>query len=160
MFREGETNNSEQEPLKIIQELPVDDREFHIELFKEEKVDVALEKQDAQLNFRERNCDKNTLSGLRKWLGVATVLGASLLAIGCNAEKSSSGFIDNEHQNVQQRLENQKKQIEHMKHMKNYKPGPEARQAAKEMQENQIIQPINDGTEQRPTGKVMNDSEL
>jgi hypothetical protein len=176
MFKEGEINNSEQEPLKIIQELPADDHEFHIELSKEDKIDVALEKQDAQLNFREKNCGKKTLSGLRKWLGVATVMGASLLAVGCNAEKSNDGFTDNVHQNVEQRVKNAKAQIEWNKKMKNYKPGVEAKQSAKEMQENQIIQPIQENNgfidqdnnvqrpsnnvEQGPTGRVSNPEDL
>jgi len=86
----GENLNSEgeeQEPFKIIKELPVQEEELKLES-PEEKVEIALEKQDAQLSFREGNRDKNTLSGLKKWLGVATVMGASLLAVGCNAEKS------------------------------------------------------------------------
>lgn len=169
MFKEGEINRQE-EPLKIIQEFPADNHESGAELSLEDKIVIALERQDAQLNFREKNCDKNILSGFKKWLGVATVLGASLLAAGCRAEKPNSGFTDNVHQNVQHRLEQQKRNIEHMKQMKNYKPGLEARQAAKDMQESQIIQPVDsDGAgmqkpghniEQGPTGKVMPDSEL
>jgi len=103
MFKEGEINNNkEEESLKIIKEFPADDREFHAEFSKEEKINTALEKQDAQLTFRENNCDKKVLSGFKKWIGIATVMGASLLAVGCSTEKSSSGFIDNEHQNVEQ----------------------------------------------------------
>jgi len=151
MFKEGKINN-EEEPLKIIQELPANDREFNIELSKEDKVVVALEKQDAQLNFRERNCDKNTLSGFKKWLGVAMVLGASLLAVGCKAEKPSSGFTDNVHQNVQQRLKNKQNEVKRM------------HENSRIVNENgsyeKSTQRHSENVEQGPTGRVSNPEDL
>jgi hypothetical protein len=163
-----------QEPLEVIKDLP-QEAEVHVEKTPEEKIDATLERQDAQLGFRENSRDKNTMSGLKKWLGVAVLAGSSMLAIGCNAEKPSSGFTDNVQQNVQQRLNQKRQEIKHMKEMKNYKPGPEAQQAAKEMQESQIVQPY-DGSgfsdqvngvqgpgknvEQGPTGRVMNPEDL
>ena len=179
MIKESRENlnneNVESEPLKIIKDFP-EQPEVRLELSPVEKIDVALEKQDAQLNFRERNCDKNTLSGFKKWLGVATVMGASLLAVGCSAEKSNDGFTDNAHQNVQQRLKNAKAQIEWNKKMKNYKPSEETKKFAKEMQESQIVQPIQEesgfidkdnnierpsnNVEQGPSGRVMNPEDL
>ena len=176
MFKEGEIDNNQQEPLKIIQELPAYRSEAHVEISKEEKADIALERQEAQLSFREKNCDKKILSGVRKWLGVATVMGASLLAVGCNAEKPSSGFTDNTHQNVEQRVKNAKSQIEWNKKMKDYKPSEETKKFAKEMQESQIVQPIQEengfidkdnnierpsnNVEQGPSGRVMNPEDL
>lgn len=156
-----------QEPLEVIKNLP-QEAEVRVEKTAEEKVDATLERQDAQLSFRENSRDKKTMSGLKKWLGVAVLAGSSMLAIGCNAEKPSSGFIDNTQQNVRQRLDQKRQEIKHMKEMKNYKPGPEAKQAAREMQENQIVQPY-DGSgvqrpgknvEQGPTGRVMNPEDL
>ena len=89
-----------------------------------ERVDVALERQDTELTHREEKYDKKVLSGFKKWIGVATVMGASLLAVGCGTEKSSvetakphkteSGFTDNTQKNVHQRLENKKKEIKRM----------------------------------------------
>jgi len=167
--------NNEQEPLEVIKDLP-EAVEVRAEKTPEEKVDTALEKQDARLSFRENNRDKKTMSGLKKWLGVAVLAGSSLLAIGCNAEKPSSGFTDNVHQNVQQRLNQKRQEIKHMKEMRNYKPGQEAQRAAKEMQESRIVQPVDDGSgfsdrggnaqrpgknvEQGPTGRVMNPEDL
>ncbi len=86
----------------------------------EEKVDVAVGRQDDELSQRELRHDKKALSGLRKWIGVATVMGASFLAVGCNSEKS--GFTDNVHDNVQQRVKIKKAEIEHMKKTKGYEP--------------------------------------
>jgi len=131
-----------QEPLEVIKDFP-EQPEARVEKTPEEKIDATLEKQDAQLSFRENSRDKTTMSGLKKWLGVAVLAGSSMLAIGCNAEKPSSGFTDNVQQNVQQRLNQKRQEIKHMKEMRNYKPGPEAQQAAKEMQEGQIIQPYD-----------------
>jgi len=164
-----------QEPLEVIKNLP-QEVEARVEKTPEEKVETTLERQDAQLSFRENSRDKQTMSGLRKWLGVSVLAGSSMLAIGCNAEKPSSGFTDNAQQNVQQRLNQKRQEIKHMKEMKNYKPGPEATQTAKEMEESQIVQPINDGSgfsdqdggvqrpdksvEQGPTGRVMNPEDL
>lgn len=163
-----------QEPLEIIKNLP-QETEVHVEKTPEEKVDATLERQDAQLSFREGSRDKKTMSGLKKWLGVAVLAGSSMLAIGCNAEKPSSGFTDNVQQNVQQRINQKRQEIKHMKEMRGYKPGPEAKQATKEMQESQIVQPYDangfsdqDGgaqrpgknVEQGPTGRVMNPEDL
>jgi hypothetical protein len=131
-----------QELLEVIKDFP-EQPEASAEKTPEEKIDATLEKQDAQLSFRENSRDRKTMSGLKKWLGVAVLAGSSMLAIGCNAEKPSSGFTDNVQQNVQQRLNQKRQEIKHMKEMKNYKPGPEAQQAAKEMQEGQIIQPYD-----------------
>jgi len=166
----------ETEPLKVIEGLPAQEEELKLEMSPEEKVDTALERQEAQLSFREKNCDKKILSGFRKWLGIATVMGASLLAVGCNAEKPSSGFTDNTHQNVEQRVKNAKAQIEWNKKMKNYKPSEETKKFAKEMQESQIVQPIQEesgfidkdnnierpsnNVEQGPSGRVMNPEDL
>jgi len=112
----GENLNSrdaEREPLEIVKDFP-EQPEAKVELSIEEKTDKALEKQEAQLSFRENNRDRKTLSGFKKWLGVVTVMGASLLAVGCNAEKPSSGFTDNAHQNVQQRLKIKQNEIKRM----------------------------------------------
>jgi len=179
MLKEPKENlnneNNEMEPLKVIQDLP-DITEFQAEKSPEEKIDTALKTQDAQLNFREKNRDKKTLSGLKKWIGVATVMGASLLAVGCNAEKPSSGFTDNVHQNVEQRVKNAKAQIEWNKKMRNYKPGSGAKHTAQEMNEGQIVQPIQENNgfndqnnniqrpsnniEQGPSGRVSNPEDL
>lgn len=110
----------------------------------EEKVDNALERQEHGITQREEKYDKKVLSGLKKWVGVATVMGASLLAVGCGAEKSSSdGFTDNVHQNVQQRLEQTRDRVRHMKEMKGYQPSEEARDVGREMNEEPIVQPID-----------------
>lgn len=169
--------NVEQAPLEVIKNFPeTQQSQSRIEKSPEEKVDAALEKQDGQLTFREANRDKKSLSGLKKWLGVAVLAGSSLLAIGCNSEKPSSGFTDNPHEHVQRVLKQKKAEIEHMKKMQNYKPNAEAQKFAKEMQESRIVQPIDDGSgfldqgsgtqrpgknvEQGPTGRVMNPEDL
>jgi hypothetical protein len=151
MFKEGKINN-EEEPLKIIREIAVEKNEPDAEISREEKIEIALEKQDAQLNFRERNCDRNTLSGFKKWLGVATVLGASLLAVGCKAEKPSSGFTDNVHQNVQQRLKNKQNEVKRM------------HENSRIVNENgsyeKSTQRHSENVEQSPTGRVSNPEDL
>ena len=109
----------------------------------EEKVDAALERQDGELNQREAKHDRKTLTGFRKLVALSMVIGSSLLAVGCNAEKPSNGFTDNPHTNVEQRVKQAHEQFKHMKEMKNYKPGKEAKKSAKEMNEGSIVQPIN-----------------
>lgn len=109
----------------------------------EERVSIAFEKQDGEISRQESKHDKKTLSGFRKWIGIATVMGASLLTIGCNAEKSSDGFTDNEHNNVQQRLKLKQAEIKHMKEMKGYRPSKEVRDFRREMNEGKIVQPID-----------------
>lgn len=79
------------------------------------RVDAALNGQANELGRREKGHDKKTLSGFRKFIGTAMLLGSSFLAIGCEAEKPNSGFTDNQHQNVQQRLEIKRQEIKHMK---------------------------------------------
>ncbi len=86
----------------------------NLELPTEERADVAIERQNVEISHREEKYDKKVLSGFKKWIGVATVMGASLLAVGCNAEKSpiektaphktESGFTDNTQDNIQNRL--------------------------------------------------------
>jgi len=95
MFGEKEINNKEQESenlenLADVSEDFIEQKEFSVE----EKVDNALENQNESLNQRESKHNKNILTGLRKWVGVTAVMGASLLAVGCNAEKPSSSDIN------------------------------------------------------------------
>lgn len=124
MFEEKEINNEQ-------------------EILTEENIDNALVEQESKINFREKNKSSKLLTGLRKWVGASAVMGASLLAVGCGAEKSNDGFIDNQQQNIQQRLKIEREKIKQMKKMENYKPNSEAQKAAKEMQEEKIIQPID-----------------
>jgi hypothetical protein len=137
----------------------------------EKKIDMAANGQDEYLSEQESQHDRKTLSGLKKWAAALTIMGSSLLALGCHSEgpsvekpepqktESKDGFTSSSHEYVQQKLKNKKAEIKRMKEMKGYKPGQEAKQAAKEMNEEAIVKPIRDAAP-GPSGRVSNPEDL
>lgn len=182
------------ESLKASQELP-QELEVQEDLPIEERVDMALEEQEADLEREEAPHDRKTLSGLKKWAAAITLMGSSLLAVGCNAEKpavenadgqkvesTDSGFKDDykarakiEVKHAKERMKYMKESARQMKEGTHPSQRPETKKFVKEMQESQIVQPIqqeNGDSEsskvQRPnkevkpgtSGKVMNSEDL
>jgi len=148
MFRENEIKIGEEfekEPAEIS---ALENQTEIKQLSIEERIGDAFKKQDNEIVQRENKHNKKVLSGLKKWIGTATIMGTSLLAAGCSAEKSSDdGFRDNTQQVVRQRLEQTRNRVKHMKKMQSYKPSKEAIDTAKEMNEGSIVQPIDQKTE-------------
>lgn len=134
------------------------------ELLTEAGAEIGLERQSEELKAAEEKQPSHvmrTLSGWRKKIGVALLLGSSMVATGCNSseknvpspegqktESRQDGFLDNGHERAHQATERAKAQFKHMKKMQGYHPSQEAKDSAKEMQETQIVQPIDDGSSQ------------
>jgi len=89
---------------------------------------AVLDAQESQLTEKEKLVDKKTLSGVKKWLASAVVVGSSFLAVGCSKEEepifnapdgqkiesTQDGFTDNAHDNVKQRLKIKRDEIKRM----------------------------------------------
>ena len=93
----------------------------------EERVDVAIEQQEAESKTYEVKASPKILTGLRKWAAGLLIMAPSFLAVGCNAEKSSvegpepqgvestqNGFTDNAHDNAKKRLQIKRAEVKRM----------------------------------------------
>jgi hypothetical protein len=144
MFKEGEQHNDDQEIFDEIgkeQLLPEDSsfkEELNEEPFLEERINDVIKAQDNELANSEAKANKTTLSGLRKWIGVATVMGASLLAIGCNTEKPSAEKPDNLAVGNKQDGFADKSKVEQKK-VKEYKPSKKIKKTAAKKKDNNIF---------------------
>jgi hypothetical protein len=152
----GESSREEEEQNNIP---PTETEPQSAELLTEAGAEHGLEMQSETIATAEKKHNPGAKSALRKWIGAAMIIGASLVAIGCNAEKPSvgnpeaqkvestkNGFTDNHQEHVKQSVKMARDQFKHMKEMKGYYPNKEAKDSAKDMRETQIVQPIDDGS--------------
>ena len=115
-----------------------------------ERIKSAIEMQYESLADAERKQKQGAATKMRQFLVVAGLVAVSLLATGCKGgdrssqgsnEQQTSGFTDNEHDVVQQRVTLKKADRHRMKDAREHQTNEDAKNAADEMHEGDIIQP-------------------